>query len=183
MSWKYNTLEHHGILGQKWGIRRFQNPDGSLTAAGRARYQNSDGSLKPEAERHIRDNLWKGLDGSKSERIKLGNKMHSELQSTKEAQAYNDLIKKRGVAIKDGKGNVKGYKLSYLTDDWSDPEKVMDQIVKDTEVEAAYHAKDVEITNKYLREWGGALLKDLGYEDTESGRDFLIKKGIIGEYS
>lgn len=30
-------LAHHGILGQKWGIRRFQNKDGSLTAAGKRR--------------------------------------------------------------------------------------------------------------------------------------------------
>lgn len=28
-------LEHHGILGQKWGVRRYQNRDGSLTAEGR----------------------------------------------------------------------------------------------------------------------------------------------------
>lgn len=30
-------LKHHGILGQRWGVRRFQNKDGSLTAAGKAR--------------------------------------------------------------------------------------------------------------------------------------------------
>lgn len=33
-----NALEHHGIKGQKWGVRRFQNPDGTLTKAGQKRY-------------------------------------------------------------------------------------------------------------------------------------------------
>lgn len=32
-----SELQHHGILGQKWGIRRYQNPDGSLTPEGQAR--------------------------------------------------------------------------------------------------------------------------------------------------
>lgn len=40
-----DSLEHHGIKGQKWGIRRFQNPDGSLTALGKQRYYSSTGSL------------------------------------------------------------------------------------------------------------------------------------------
>lgn len=38
-----NYLIHHGIKGQKWGIRRYQNPDGSLTSAGRKRYSDSGG--------------------------------------------------------------------------------------------------------------------------------------------
>lgn len=33
-------LAHHGILGMKWGVRRYQNKDGSLTSAGRKRYMN-----------------------------------------------------------------------------------------------------------------------------------------------
>lgn len=35
-----NELNHHGILGQKWGVRRYQNKDGSLTKAGKIRYGN-----------------------------------------------------------------------------------------------------------------------------------------------
>ena len=37
-----NELYHHGILGQRWGIRRFQNPDGSLTDAGKRHYEKAD---------------------------------------------------------------------------------------------------------------------------------------------
>lgn len=33
-----NELYHHGIKGQRWGVRRYQNEDGSLTAAGNKRY-------------------------------------------------------------------------------------------------------------------------------------------------
>lgn len=36
-----NSLTHHGILNQRWGVRRFQNPDGSLTPEGKLRYARS----------------------------------------------------------------------------------------------------------------------------------------------
>ena len=35
------VLMHHGIKGQKWGVRRYQNPDGSYTNEGRARYRSA----------------------------------------------------------------------------------------------------------------------------------------------
>lgn len=37
-----NELYHHGILGQRWGIRRYQNEDGSLTSLGKKRYGDVD---------------------------------------------------------------------------------------------------------------------------------------------
>jgi len=43
-----NDLYHHGIKGQKWGKRRFQNEDGSLTPEGMARYR------RKEARRQLR---------------------------------------------------------------------------------------------------------------------------------
>jgi len=42
MIYETNSLQHYGIKGQKWGSRRFQNEDGTLTAEGKTRYSGSN---------------------------------------------------------------------------------------------------------------------------------------------
>lgn len=60
--WQYNyrlvrndELCHHGIKGMKWGVRRFQNSDGTLTAQGKQRYKDykSDQSTRRSLTRHV----------------------------------------------------------------------------------------------------------------------------------
>lgn len=37
---EYPDIEHYGVKGQKWGVRRYQNPDGSYTDLGLSRFKN-----------------------------------------------------------------------------------------------------------------------------------------------
>lgn len=55
MSYNYSPeyLEHHGIKGQKWGIRRFQNKDGTRTSAGKRRY--SEDYTKAHSRKSIKE--------------------------------------------------------------------------------------------------------------------------------
>lgn len=41
-----NEIKHHGIKGMRWGVRRYQSKDGSLTSAGRKRQSDGSGEKK-----------------------------------------------------------------------------------------------------------------------------------------
>lgn len=50
-------LEHHGILGQRWGVRRYQNPDGSLTEEGEWHRR----ALNASKTKNDVDRIWRSM--------------------------------------------------------------------------------------------------------------------------
>ena len=72
---EYDSLEHHGIKGMRWGVRRYQNQDGSLTSAGKQRYQGP-GSQKKTSGSAIRSG-----SGSKAS-TSSGNGINSKSSQT-----------------------------------------------------------------------------------------------------
>lgn len=102
--WRYTYTEelyHHGIPGQKWGIRRYQNKDGSLTAAGRKRaakleekYQKLTGKNMPKRYNTKNSKVTnQNKEDQKKKVISLENTSSEELKSlTTRMKIENDFI-------------------------------------------------------------------------------------------
>lgn len=94
-----NELQHHGIKGQKWGVRRFQNTDGSLTAEGKKRYSVSDyqqaidktktaGKIVNEAKT-LNNTIKKVNDPAAERRIRKSAAEMSDIELQKRVQRLN----------------------------------------------------------------------------------------------
>ena len=115
-------IKHHGIKGQKWGVRRFQNKDGSLTNAGERRYNKSVRQMKLE-DKYVKRGLSKSDAEKKAKkRVNIERFMMAAAATTvvaaiaykkhvdngKDFVIKNDTTLQRIISLEKGKDVVKG---------------------------------------------------------------------------
>lgn len=93
---EYYAIEHSGIKGMKWGVRRYQNADGSLTPAGKARYAK----LESTFDRKLKQRDYKV--SKKVERIQNRTGGYSYSDPRHNAQVYKKLRSAADSAILTG---------------------------------------------------------------------------------
>lgn len=126
-----SVLQHHGILGQKWGIRRFQNPDGTLTEAGKKRYGSDSGGNKSgkKEKNAINKNSAKDDDLTKNNNSKKVRKTLKEKYnlSDEDIELYKEVAKVVGVSLAATAGVLA---VSYVIHNRSkiNPEEVLSSI-------------------------------------------------------
>lgn len=136
-----DELYHHGVKGMKWGVRRYQNEDGSLTNAGKSRYATV-GEAKAaykKAKKVTLDNYNRATNGGYG-RFTITKDQRKNY--SRDVQAYNNSLTARTRAKYD-------YKIAKAQQKGKN-DKVANLRVKQ-ELEVSKQKKRTSIANTYVK--------------------------------
>ena len=91
-----NDIYHHGIKGQKWGVRRYTNPDGTLTEEGKRRYGTIENFNRAQEQRRQR------IDDSRWASAARGNELLNDRQAVKRKAAISAAVMIGGSLVATG---------------------------------------------------------------------------------
>lgn len=134
MAEREDYLEPHGILGQKWGVRRFESASGHLTPAGQARYNTVDGKYqKVKAAKAKANESYKKFNSDWNRAalatVSLSKKKRAEATSLRaKAKASGKQADKDIEGIKNAKTDLKFEKKIQKMD--RDEQKILDARAK-----------------------------------------------------